>query len=117
LAARVRGLDQAGGARPASAWPTSRPPRGSSRAGGRRARRTTGRGRRAGREHGLADVAPGEQRQREQEGGRQEEQAGVEAADVQAGQPEQAGQRDGTRHAGARMRRRAHRTGTFMVVV
>ena len=111
---------QAGGARPARAWPTRSPPRGSSRAGGR----TTGcgsirrwRGRRARRadENALSGVASREQRERERERRRHVEQADLQAAEVQTEQGHRGHHKDGERDA--RAWARAHRTGTFRVVV
>ena len=109
---------QAGGARPASAWPTRSPPRGSSRAGGRRTVLLTvrRRGRRpagGARDGAFARVAPRQQWQRQSEGWGEEEQAGVQAGEMQPEQRQRGGECEGQRDSHAR----GHRIGTFSVVV
>src|SRR4051794_13557402 len=69
------------------------------------------------RERALADVAAGEQRQQEHEGRGEEQEPGVEAAHVQADEPER-GEHDHAAGGAHRvMRAPAHRTVAFTVVV
>src|SRR3954468_18868595 len=119
-----------GGARPAREQPTRSPPRGASRARGRArwiAAATARRGRPGGggagdrleerRERPLADVAAGEQREQQHERGREEQQPGVEPADVEAQEPQRGEDDDADRRPRGVVRATRHRTGAFTVVV